>query len=375
MAAEVSLADWTGATRQAVERRQNIVLIDGREIDKKRGLGHFLRELLFNINGRCADDDFAYVCVIPNSVDSLPLSEFENIKFVRMPCVEPITWEQIILPICALWLGANRMICPYNTFPLLTPRGVRRIVVYHDLIFLRYRRIESSLKLSIGNRYRSLLFRALRRRDIVLTVSDYSKELIGRFARREATVIGNNINHLRDAFSAPPSLRSEAPYFLHVGGDASTKNSPLVLAAYRLARSRSAGSFPRLIVMGMSPSYAARFQTGRQAEPGVEFRFDVPDVEKCRLFANAVAVAFASLREGFGLPIIEAHACGRRVITSKRRPLVDLSAPGDILVDPSSQEEIAAAFARCADDSATPDLTSGRWAPPDQYQVLRSVLT
>lgn len=374
MAAEVSIADWTGATRESADKKRNVVLIDGREIAKKRGLGHFLRELLFNINDRCVGDDFTYVCVVPTSVDDAALRAFSNIEFVRATCIEPMTWEQLIVPLYARWLGANRIVCPYNTFPLLTPRGVRRIIVYHDLIFLRYRRIQSSLKLSIGNRYRSLLFRALRRRDIILTVSDYSKALIGRFARREATVIGNNVNHLRAAFSAPAPWTGEA-YFLHVGGDASTKNSPLALAAYRLARSRSAADFPGLIVIGMSPAYAARLQAGRQDEPGVAFRFDVSDAEKCRLFANAVAVVFPSLREGFGLPIIEAHACGRRVITSKRRPLVDLAAPGDILVDPTSQEEIAEAFVRCAGDAAAPDLTSGRWAPPDQYQVLRSVLT
>lgn len=353
-------------------KNKTIVLIDGREVDKKRGMGHFLRELLFNINENCSGDEFTYVCVIPKSSKHDVKTRLDNITFIRFWLPDPIVWEQCLVPVCALYIHADWIICPYNTFPLLKPVRARRVIIYHDLIFLQYRRIKSNWKLAVGNRYRATLFKYLSGKDIILTVSDYSRELIGRFALRNATVIGNDINHLRELFSASPSI--EPPYFLHVGGDASTKNSALVLAAYRLARSRSARKLPRLIVIGVSPSYAVRLQNGQQREPDIEFRFHVSDVEKCRLFANTVAVVFPSLKEGFGLPIIEAHACGRRVVTSKRRPLSDLSGPGDILVSPSSQEEIAAAFARVAEEAKAPDHTSGLWAPPDQYQVLRSVL-
>jgi glycosyltransferase involved in cell wall biosynthesis len=69
-------------------------------------------------------------------------------------------------------------------------------------------------------------------------------------------------------------------------------------------------------------------------------------------YARAEAVIFVSLDEGFGLPIIEAQASGRPVITSDRAPMAEVAGKGALLVDPESGGEIRAAVARLASDSS-----------------------
>ena len=99
-------------------------------------------------------------------------------------------------------------------------------------------------------------------------------------------------------------------------------------------------TFPALVIMGTSEVFASTMRTGGRLGDEIIFVHRVADSVKCGLFSRSRALIFPSLREGFGLPIIEAHKFGRRVITSKRRPLSDLTIEGDILVSPLSHSQI-----------------------------------
>lgn len=327
-----------------------IILIDGREIAKKRGIGHFTRELLFHLNRLQPTLLFRLICIAPAEQAADYAADLPNIEFRRGPDrIGAILWEQALIPATALALNADFVLCPNNTFPLVTFGRTRRIIVLHDLIFLHWRRIAGPLRLRIGNLYRSLVTRWTRPDDLFLTVSRHSAAIIRRHLGLHATVYPNSCDHLRQALERALPYSHPNRYMLHIGGDASTKNTPRVVEAFLAARTQLGASAPDLIILGTSTQFASKHLTRYRFE-GVLTLHSVSDAVKCDLLVGALAVIFPSLQEGFGLPIIEAQAAGRMVITSNRRPMQDLVRPSDRLVDPLSTAEITEAIVEAASD-------------------------
>lgn len=143
------------------------------------------------------------------------------------------------------------------------------------------------------------------------------------------------------------------PYILHVGNIASRKNLVRLVGAFEAL----AGSHSQLrLVLAGRLSYrheevlekiAASECRDRIALPGY-----VPRSELAALYRGAQALVFPSLYEGFGLPALEAMACGTPVIASKRSSLPEVVGKAGLLVNPESGEEIAGTIDRLLSDSA-----------------------
>ena len=352
-----------------------LVLIDGREISKKRGIGHFCRELLYNINAHAGSTNTRYVCLIPEQTPVTLQRRFGNIAFVTRKLLHPIVWEQIVLPAEALLRRATHLICPYNTFPILTPPKLIRMIVYHDLIFLHASRVGGGTNLFFGNKYRSFILIFLRKSDIILSVSEYTRDIIRRFLKVDSVIIGNSCNHTASMLTDTPPMVGLGEYFLHIGGDALTKNTQHIVASFLMARKMAGPSFPRLIVMGVSRNLAEALKKVLLFGDEVLFRFGISDEEKSSLIKGSLAVVFVSTQEGYGLPIIEAHAAHRRVITSRRRPMSDIAAGDDLLVSPSDESELIAAYCALAQRS---DRFSPAGPDPEvstnQFRIIENLL-
>lgn len=346
------------------------VLIDGREIGKRRGIGHFCRELLYNINEKCAGGTRKYYCAVPVGTSDYVMAAHPNITFIKMNSSNAVIWEQVYLPLAARRLAAAFLVCPYNTFPIIVPSGCTRVIVYHDLIFLHGKRVGGSRTLRLGNRYRSCLLRFLRPSDRLVSVSAYTQDVLRRKIGRRSEVIGNSCRHLAAVFKSVGSPVAEGQYFLHIGGDATTKNTEHTVRCY-LAAANSMQEFPNLIVMGVSLGYANYLKKKYSLGENVKFRLDISDLDKCALVKGAVASVFVSKKEGFGLPIIEAQAAGTRVITSRRRPMSDLASKLDILVNPLSEDDLIEAYR-----ASVPKTTSTLSEPVsyDQFAILEAIL-
>ncbi|MEP6668732.1 MAG: glycosyltransferase family 1 protein [Chthoniobacter sp.] len=114
------------------------------------------------------------------------------------------------------------------------------------------------------------------------------------------------------------------PYLLHVGGGQWYKNRPGVLAIHAALCERLGRRAPRLLLVG--PPCAA---------PGVEARSEVDNETLAALYSGAEMLLFPSLEEGFGWPIIEAQACGCRVLTTGKDPMTEVGgAAAFYLADP-----------------------------------------
>lgn len=132
----------------------------------------------------------------------------------------------------------------------------------------------------------------------------------------------------RDVF-ARYGLPSE-PYLLHVGGAQWYKNRAGVVAAHTALGPDA----PRLLIVG---------RAGTDLPASVEHRADVNNEALAALYSGAELLLFPSLEEGFGWPIIEAQACGCRVVTTNKAPMTEVGGHAAFYVsDPSDPSEIAA---------------------------------
>jgi len=135
------------------------------------------------------------------------------------------------------------------------------------------------------------------------------------------------------------------PYILYVGALESRKNLPRLLAAY--ARLREWSEQWRLVIVGARKwKFSPIFDTVQALglEPHVHFTGYVADEHLPALYAGADLFAFPSLYEGFGLPVLEAMACGTPVVTSNTSSLPEVAGDAAILVDPTDVEQIANAM-------------------------------
>ncbi|MFM7325283.1 MAG: glycosyltransferase family 4 protein, partial [Nodosilinea sp.] len=143
------------------------------------------------------------------------------------------------------------------------------------------------------------------------------------------------------------------PYLLYLGRHAPHKNLARLIQAF--ARLPAGATDLELWIGGGGDR---RFTPALQAQvealglgPRVRFLGYVPETDLPRLINQAMALVFPSLWEGFGLPVLEAMACGTPVITSNLAALPEVAGEAALLIDPYRVEELAATMAAVWQDS------------------------
>lgn len=258
----------------------------------------------------------------------------------------------------------------YTYFPL--PPGLRAVVTVHDTI------VERFPELTIPSRRARLFWRAkvrlaLAQARIVLTVSRHA-------ARDLATLFRLSEDRIRVAEAAPaedfqPGSRADADrvtarmgipagarWFVYVGGFNPHKRVDAVVRAHaRVAEGRE--DPPHLLLVGSTESdvFHANIEEIRNeirscgTERLVHWTGFVPDSELRHLHTVSLGLVLVSEAEGFGLPAVEAAACGSPVIATSNSPLPELLAGAGFFVDPGDDASLTGALATLADDRAARD--------------------
>ena len=138
------------------------------------------------------------------------------------------------------------------------------------------------------------------------------------------------------------------PYLLCVSNRKRHKNEFRVVEAF--ARARLAAEI-RLVFTG-KPTRTRRVHRTARVTSRVHFTGVVPEVKLPSLYRGAEALIFPSLYEGFGLPFVEAMACGTPVLTSNITAMPEVAGGAALLVDPTSVEQIAAATGKIVNDTS-----------------------
>jgi alpha-1,3-rhamnosyl/mannosyltransferase len=160
-----------------------------------------------------------------------------------------------------------------------------------------------------------------------------------------------------DTFRPDPSPAPEAqpPYLLHVGDLHPRRNVALALeATLRLRASVPGLRALRLKLAGVDRGSGAALQArARATDPdSLEILGSVPDAELAGLYRSALALIYPSRYEGFGLPVLEAMACGAPVVAARAGSIPEVAGPAGILVDPDDVDGFVAAVLRVATDEA-----------------------
>jgi glycosyltransferase involved in cell wall biosynthesis len=259
-------------------------------------------------------------------------------------------------------LGADLLHSPHYVVPLLCRK--RSVVTIHDCIHLLFPQyLPNRMALSYA---KFMLRHAVHKSAAILTVSDASRRDILRFyPEADPERIQVVPNAIDDAILDDPGeeemervkerYQLRGRYVLYAGNIKPHKNLDRLITAFGLLKQRPGHEDVKLLIIGDEVNKYGSLRRGVETS-GVrqEVRFFgfVPDHTLSALYRMASVFAFPSLYEGFGLPPLEAMACGTPVVTSKISSLPEVVGDAALLVDPYNVEEIADALARVLDDKA-----------------------
>jgi len=262
--------------------------------------------------------------------------------------------EQSMLPLTLLRADLSLVHFPHYNLPLITPGHF--VVTVHDLFPFQFPEIHSG---PLPRRVNQMLMRnAVRRAGRIITPSKATALAVTQSFPHSADRVVSIPEAADDRFTSPRNPEAEAawqmrlgirpPYVFYLGQWKAYKNLPLLLEAFgRVQRTHPSS---QLVIAGDDPRHpevrqlAAELPEGSVVLPGRLPESAVPD-----LYRGAAMVVLPSRAEGFGLPVIEAMACGVPVICSDLPVLREIADGVAIFCDPNDPAAFAAAMASMLD--------------------------
>lgn len=229
----------------------------------------------------------------------------------------------------------------------------RSLLTVHDLIHLDVGEERSAAKAAY---YQYVVRPAVRRCGYALTVSRYSAARLAQWAGlplERITVVGNGVS---SAFTADgPRCERPRPYFLYVGNRKPHKNLGRLLEAFRHVDAEA-----DLLLSGHMDEPLRRRLRHLGLEGRVYCADALEDEGLAKLYRGAAALVIPSLYEGFGMPALEAMACGCAVIAADATSLPEITGDAALLVDPRDIAALAAAMDGLLSDASQRALLSER---------------
>ena len=139
-------------------------------------------------------------------------------------------------------------------------------------------------------------------------------------------------------------------YFLYVGRIDVRKNIEALVEAYLKLPSEIRRDVDLVLIANGSPKDQADFRTRHLRDRGIIHKLNVSDEDLVSLLNRAVGLAFVSLHEGFGIPLLEAMQCGCPILSSNVTSMPEIAGEAAVLVDPRSVHEIKQGLVRLATD-------------------------
>lgn len=295
------------------------------------------------------DTPHEYFVFVKPGVDRC-IESSEHVHIIEVNCPSYPLWEQWALPRAARKAGVDILHCTSNTAPIWC--NIPLVLTLHDIIFLEPRdKKNKSLYQNLGYFYRRWdVPRILKKCRRIITVSDFE---LGNIKKKlqlpdsQLKMIYNGYNEwFRPIESNKQQYRkyiADAGYFFFLGNTDPKKNTERTLVAYAKYLEQSEVKRP-LLMADLDQEYLNGIieRNGIEAIrdhiviPGYIINSDLPYI-----YNNAFAFLYTSLRESFGIPLLEAMACGTPVITSNTSSMPEIAGHDAILINPESSDEIA----------------------------------
>lgn len=293
-----------------------------------------------------------------------------RLPVARNPGIVRIFAENLYIP--ALSFRADVAVALDHRLPLVPVRVGRTVIVVHDLFALQQKAAElpkGAERLRLWH-YSHTMTRAIKAADTLVADSEYTASQIARFfpAAKRISVVPLGVDHQR---FRPPCGNGEierlrrfygfpAEFYLFVGSLSSHKNLRLIVDTY------SSGNLPErfmLPVVLVGPSRnddplnpTVQLVDRRGMGKYFEFLGYIPDADLPALYAMARALIHPAWEEGFGLPPLEAMACGTPAIVSNRTSLPEVVGGAALQIEPGSPESLAQALQCVSDEGVRKQL-------------------
>ncbi len=318
------------------------------------GSGQYVHHL---VRALAEQGDLSLTLIAPQgeSVDAPPGVAVHTVRLKAGSQPGKLAFEQRLFPRAAAEVGADLIHVPYWAAPLNSPLPL--VVTVHDLIPLLFREYRGGLR---GRLYTALVAASTGGAGAVITDSQASRaDIIHHLRipleRVHVVPLAAGIKYhprpgslldigIRQKYDLPPE------YLLYLGGYDVRKNIHTLLKAFTYVQDGTGDQFPLVLAGRLPEKRSPRFlDVARYIEmmgvgENVRSIGEVAEADKPALYRMARAFVFPSRYEGFGLPVLEAMACGTPVVAANTSSLPEIVGGAGFLVDPDDARHMAGAI-------------------------------
>lgn len=313
------------------------------------GMQEYLKYVIKNL--ALLDSENTYVIYFKRAVSEeyfkkLTLNK-PNFKYKYLKTF--LSWEQVSLPFELFKNSIDILFCNWHTIPGIYPRKLKIVSVIHDLDF--------------STRYMLAPYYTCKKSDLLIAVSEYTKASIikkFRVSENKIKVIYegvdlekfkqaplDNINQILSAYSI------NKPYIFFLGTLGPRKNIPNMLHAFERYLKKNPKSDVIFVLAGRCMNgYEKIYEipSNLGISERVKFLGKIANEDVAPLYSGALSFLFVSYSEGFGLPVLEAMACGCPVITSTIGSLKEIAGGFAIHVNPNNVDDITMSIENVLDN-------------------------
>jgi len=352
------------------------IVLNGWFIDQPHtGSGQYTRQLLKHLPQAAPQHEYALVVPHKGSFKIHDITADTDLPALISDLQRPashfrkLLFEQSIMPRAARAYEADVLHVPYWAPPLRSSMPI--VVTIHDIIPLILPQYRGG---PLVRAYTQLVSAAARGATVILTDSDASRGDIVRHVRIPAERVRTIYLAADPKFTDHPDPLDTAAlrrnydlpeeYVLYLGGFDARKNVETLLQVYTWAQDVLGEDYPLVIAGGLPERHDAFFHDPRviaqqiEVEAAIRCIGRVAEEDKVALYQQARAFLYPTLYEGFGLPALEALACGVPVIGSNASSVPEIVGAAGILVDPRDARAMAGALiAVCTEDPLHAELS------------------
>lgn len=337
---------------------------------KKHGMDFVALEAIREIQKIDKSNEY-FVFVAPG--EDRCLEETQNMKIIEISSFGGyFGWEQYALAKALRRIKLDILHCTSNTAPLFC--NTKLVLTLHDIIFLeKLASKNKSLYQKLGRIYRRIIVpKIIPKASKIITVSNFERDRIKEFLNidndRIISIYNGYSNHFQIKTN-PKEVYSKYintdNFLFFLGNTDPKKNTERTLLAYEKYISKKGErkeKISNLLIADLKEKIIDDILQRNNIQYIKEYLVCpdyIPNTDLPYIYSGAKAFLYTSLRESFGIPILESMACGCPIITSNTSAIPEVAGSGAILIDPYNIEEIANMIEKVIEDIEFREKTIG----------------